>query len=260
MNRWTKVLACVLVFSGVALVAAQQEPDMAGPRDGERFRRGALATLTVRGDAQLEKPADQLQIALSVVTEGKEAANVLDENSTHTQAVIDAMLKAGLDKKEYQTGGLNVHPMYSQRPGNGRGESWTPEIVGFRAVHRLQIKTTKLEMIGAIIDAASDAGVNTIDSISFGLADPRKHRQESIDVATRNAISDAQTLAAAAKLRLVRILSINLDQAQAIPFEQNVRMGREMMAMDAGMAPPVQAGDVSVYSSVTVVYEIEPLE
>lgn len=256
MNRLTTIVACALALAGAAFVAAQQEGP-GGPREMERGRfRGAPATLTVRGDAQLEKAADQLQISLSVVTEGKEAANVLSENSEQTQAAIDAMLKAGLEKSEYETGGLNVHPVYTQPPRNHDG-SWTPEISGFRAVHRLNIKTKKLELIGKIIDAASDAGVNAIDSISFGLADPRKHRQESIEVATRNAMNDAKALAAAADLRLVRVLSINLDDARAEPYQQKMMMAREMRAMDAGIAPPVQAGDVTVYSSVTVVYEIE---
>jgi uncharacterized protein YggE len=258
MNRITKILACALAFASVGLVAATQQ-DQGMARDGERGRfRGAPATLTVRGEALLDKPADQLQIALSVVTEGKEAAQVLEENSRQTQAVIDAMLRAGLDKKEYQTGGLNVHPLYSQRPRAAAGEEWSPEIVGFRASHRLNIKTTKLELIGSIIGAASEAGANTIDSISFGLADPRTHRQESIKAATENAVADAKTLAEAAGIRLVRILSINLDHAHAQPFQRDMMMGRQMMAMEAGAGgPPVQGGDVNVQASVTVVYEIE---
>jgi hypothetical protein len=212
----------------------------------------------VRGEAQLEKPADQLQISLSVVNEGKEASQVLKENSRMAQDVIDAMLRAGLDKKEYETGGLNVHPIYSQRPKTA-GSDWMPEIVGFRASHRLNIKTKKLELIGEIIDAASEAGVNTIDSIGFGLADPRTHREESIRVATANALADARTMAQAAELRLVRILSINMDGAYSpVPYQQ---MERKMMAMDGGAGgPPVTAGDVTVHSSVTVVYEIESLE
>jgi len=257
MNRVTKVLACALAFATVALVAAQQDGGF--PRDGERGRqRGAMATLTVRGDAQLNKPADQLQISLSVVNEGKEASNVLNENSEMTQNVIDAMLKAGLDKKDYQTGGLNVQPVYSQRPRTASGEAWRPEIVGFRAVHRLNIKTTKLDMIGKIIDAASDAGVNTIDSISFGIADHRKHRQESIEEATANAVKDAETMAAAAHLRLVRIVSINLDNAQAQVMRQEMMMSR-VAAMDGG-GPPIEAGDVTVQASVTIVYEVEQAE
>lgn len=257
MNRRTKFFACATALAIAGLVTAQQgRPE--GDRDRDFPRRGALATLTVQGDAQLEKPADQLQIALSVVNEGKEAAEVLEENSEHTQEVIEAMLDAGLEDDEYQTGGLNVQPVYSHRPRNA-ADDWRPEIVAFRASHRLNIKTTKLELIGEIIDAASKAGVNAIDSINFGLADHRTHRQESIRAATENALADAKTLADAADLRLVRILSINLDHAHAQVARQD--MMRRTMAMEgAAGGPPIEAGDVTVQASVTVVYEIEQVD
>lgn len=252
MNRMSKLFACVIVLGTVGLALAQDDVPPGVRGDRNRAQRPP-ATMTVRGEAQLEKPADQMQISLSVVNDGKEASDVLEENSKMTQNAIDAMLKAGLEKKEYQTGGLNVSPIYSQRPRNA-DETWRPEIIGYRASHRLNIKTTKLDLIGKVIDAASDAGVNGIDSISFGLADTRKHRQESIEAATQNAIADARTLAAASHVRLVRIISINLDQAHAEPFQP--QMGR-LMAMDAGSGPPINAGDVNVSASVTIVYEID---
>jgi len=258
MNHMLKIAACVVVLATVSFVTAQD--DAAGPGRGgrmERVRQPAL--LTVRGEARLEKPADQLQIALSVVNQGKEASQVLKENSKLTSSVIDAMKKAGLDDKEYETGNLSVHPVYSQRPSNKMHDEWHPEIVGFTAVHRLHVKTTKLELIGDIIGAASDAGVNAIDSIGFGLADPRTHRQEAIKAATANAVADAKTLAEAAGVRLVRVMSINLDDAQSMPLQP--MMARDMMMMEAKAGgPPVQAGDVTVSSSVTVVYEIEQSE
>jgi uncharacterized protein YggE len=55
----------------------------------------------------------------------------------------------------------------------------------------------------------------------------------------------------------VRIVSINLDNAQAQVMRQEMMMSR--VAMDSG-GPPIEAGDVTVHASVTVVYEVEPMQ
>ena len=214
-----------------------------------------VPVLTVRGDAQLEKPADELRIRVAVVTESDEAPAALRENSRQMNDVIDALKKTGLTDKEYQTSQFQIQPVYSRRPRQADA-TWKPKIIGYRVSNSLNVKTKKLELAGELIQAANEAGANSIDSISFGLADPRTHRVEAIRAATANALTDARTLADAASLRLVRVLSITLDQAaapQPIPMIQRMSAG---MAMAEAAPPPIQPGDVTVRANVTVVYEI----
>ena len=214
-----------------------------------------VPVLTVRGDAQLDKPADELRIRVGVVTESDEATIALRENSRQMNDVIDALKKTGLTDKEYQTSQFQIQPMYTRRPRQAPVD-WKPKIVGYRVSNSLNVKTKKLELAGELIQAANEAGANSIDSISFGLADPRTHRAEAIRAATANALTDARTLAEAAGLRLVRVLSITLDQAAApppIPIMQRMSAG---MAMAEAAPPPIQPGDVTVHANVTVVYEI----
>ncbi len=213
-----------------------------------------VPVLTVRGAAQLEKPADQLRIRVGVVTESDEAPTALRENSRQMNDVIDALKRTGLTDKEYQTSQFQIQPVYTRRPRQAPVD-WKARIIGYRVSNSLNVKTKKLDLAGELIQAANEAGANSIDSISFGLADPRTHRSEAIRVATANAIADATTLAAAAGLRLVRVLSITLDQAAAprpIPI-QRMSAG---MAMAEAAPPPIQPGDVTVHASVTVQYEI----
>ena len=213
-----------------------------------------VPSLTVRGDAQLDKPADELRIRVGVVTESDEAPTALRENSRQMNDVIDALKKTGLTDKEYQTSQFQIQPMYTRRTRQSPVD-WKPKIIGYRVSNSLNVKTKKLELAGELIQAANEAGANSIDSISFGLADPRTHRAEAIRAATANALTDARTLAEAAGLRLVRVLSITLDQAaapQPIPI-QRMSAG---MAMAEAAPPPIQPGDVTVRASVTVRYEI----
>lgn len=238
----------------IALCLALAAATTAFGGDGSKLED--LPRLTVRGEAVLHKPADQLRLRVAVVTEAEEAPAAVSDNTTHMEAVIAALKKVGLDETEYQTGRFSITPRYS-RPPRGATDEWVRRIIGYEVSNSLSIRTKKLDLAGKIIQAANNAGANSIDAITFDLANPRTHRAEAIAAATGNARSDAAILARAADLRLVRILTITLDQNQATP------PGPQMLRAEAayGVAatpPPIQPGDVPVRASVTIVYEIAP--
>jgi uncharacterized protein YggE len=214
--------------------------------------------LTVRGDAELRKPADLLRLQVGVVTEDPEPAAALSRNSRQMQDVIRALEKAGLDREGYQTGRFSIRPDYERRPRNA-GADWRPRIVGYTVTNSLSIRTKKLELAGKLIEAANEAGANSIGAVGFDLADPRAHRAEAIATATTNARSDARTLAGAAGLRLVRIIAITLDDAGWRPPVPTMARAGAAMA-EARVAPPVEPGEVTVRAGVTLVYEVEPVD
>lgn len=217
-----------------------------------------IPRLTVNGQAELEKPADQLRIRLGVVTENAEAETAMAENSERMQQVIEALADVGLTPDEYQTGRFQIQPIHS-RPPRSPEPDWRPRIVAYRVTNSLNIKTQQLDKAGELLQAATEAGVNNIESVNFDLANPRVHRAEAITVAATNARFDAEALAQAMGVRLVRVLSVNLDHAfvQPMPYE---RLGMERaVAADVMVAsPPIHPGDVTVRANVTVVYEIAP--
>jgi len=220
---------------------------------------GTVPQLTVRGDAQLSKPADRAKLSIGVVTEAEDSAEALELNSVRTQSVLDALRRIGLSEGEYQTGRFRVRPVYSPRPKQAP-RSWRPQIIGYEVSNTLNVKTTQLELAGKLIQAASEAGANTIDNIRFDLEDRRKFRDEAIALAASHARSDARTLALASGVKLVRILSVNLDNVGSIQPRRYEASAMLRAAPEADMAPPIEAGDVSITSSVTVVYEIAEVE
>lgn len=214
--------------------------------------------LYVRGAAELQKPADQLQISIGVVTQHADPSQALSQNSRQMQAVINAVERVGLSDEEYQTGRFQIRPVWSQRPPRQQADSdWRPEIVAYNVTNTVQIKTKQLRLAGELIQAANKAGANTIDSIQFTLADPRVHRAEAIAVATANARSDARALAEAAGVRLEQVVEVRLDDARPLPPPSPMAYDRAM-AMEAEAAPPITPGDVTVRASVNLVYQIAP--
>lgn len=211
--------------------------------------------MTVRGEAELNKPADQLRMSIGVISEDPDAQKALDDNSKAMEKVVDALNKAGLDKGEYQTGRFRVSPMYSRRPPRAE-EDWRPQITGYQVTNTIDVKTKKLDLAGKLIQAANKAGANTINGITFDMADNRTHRAEAIREATKNARDDAKVLTEAAGVRIVRVLSVRLDDASPIvDYRSQMRMGGDM-ALSAP-SPSITPGDVTIRASVTIIYEIK---
>ena len=143
--------------------------------------------------------------------------------------------------------------MYS-RPGRGGG---TREITGFRVTNQVVIKTKKMDMAGPFIGTAGEAGANSVNYVQFDIADPRKHRAEAITQAAHNARADAAVLAEASGVRLMRVLSITLDNAGWQPIRPQYEMARAPTTAGAAVAAaPLQPGDVTIRAGVTIVYEI----
>jgi uncharacterized protein YggE len=216
-----------------------------------------IPKLTVRGQSELEKPADRLNLKIGVVTEHADAREAMTANSSLMNDVLKAVGRVGLKKDEYQTGRFRVRPVYERRP-RGAEQDWQPRILHYEVANSIRVKTQQLDLAGEIIDAATQAGANDVGDIHFDLARPRTYRQEAITKATNNAVKDARTLAEAAGVRLVRLLSINLDQTGLRP--PVARRSRGVAAASMESTPPIAAGDVTVSAGVSLVYEIAPLD
>ncbi|NGX57930.1 MAG: 26 kDa periplasmic immunogenic protein [Chlamydiae bacterium] len=204
--------------------------------------------LSVRGEARIRRPADQLTLNLGVLTEDKTAEKALSENNTAMQSVMDALKNAGLSPSEYQTATFNIRPILTPRPQNPPPE-WYPTVIGFRVTNNLTVRTEKLNLAGSLIDAAIKAGANTVDSVSFSLKDYPTHRADAITQATSQAIADAETLAEAANIQLDKVLNISLDDAVIRPKSY---MAFRTMDVSASIEP----GDVDVTATVTIDYQI----
>ena len=240
-------LVALLALALHASASAHDEHDDGG--NGPKLED--VPRLTVRGEAELERPADQVQMSIGVVTEGNEAGDALKENNRIMKDVVQAIEKAGLSKDDYETGQFRIRPQYSRRPRQPDPE-WKPQIIGYQVVNSVTVKTQKLDLTGKVIQSANEAGANTVEVMGFSLADQRKYRAEAIREATQNAKADAEALADAAGVKLERIITINLDQAPMQPMAMHRAARAEA---DTG-APPIEPGDVTITANVTIVYEI----
>jgi hypothetical protein len=238
----------VLVYLAAGLLCGNA---IAAPLDESQSR----PTLHVQGSALLDKPADQLQMAFSVVTQEETASAAASRNASLMTEVQNALRKAGIAKNELATLNFRIDPIYSQRSKLDSRSDWHPTIQAYRVSNRIRVTTADLTRAGEWIDAAIAAGANSVESIHFGLKDPRIYRDEIIRAATAHAIADAQSLASAASLDLIGILEIILDPGQpVVPIRQRL----ERVAFAQAAPTPIEPGAVKIRASVTVIYEVRP--
>jgi len=212
-----------------------------------------LNKLAVTGEAILYKPADQVILNLGVITEDANASTSLNANNGIMEAVMNAIASTGIDKSEYQTGRFTIDPIYSTPPQNANA-NWRAKITGYRVSNIVNIQTSKLNMVGKLIDAASKAGANSIGDISFNLSDHQKYRAEAIKAAAKNAIDDATALADATQLKLDKILTIELDPLDPPQPLYKSNYALRSASFDAGTS--IESGDIEVRAKVAVTYEI----
>ncbi len=247
-SRSCKVLASMLMMLfSVAVVADKSEEP-------------TPAELHVRGEAKIMVAPDQVSVVLGVTSEAGSAKKAIASNNRKMNEVIRALQLLGLSESDYKTRRFNVQPIWSSRP-KGADKQWSSKIVAYRVDNSLHVTTQQLDVLGELIAATTEAGANQVNSIHFSLANPRQYRAKVIASAMANAEADAYALAEASGDQIERTLSLRLDNAAASIARPNVAAMKSRMMMDslAEAAPPIDAGDITVSASVSVVYQLAPL-
>ncbi len=206
----------------------------------------AKPMITVTGTGTVEAVPDIATLSIGVTTQGETAAEALTANSAALNAVMVRLTAAGIEARDMQTSNLSLNPNWT---GYDSSSVAGPTIAGYVAANMLTVRVRALDGLGAVLDAAVADGANTLNGLTFGLADP----EPALDAARQEAVADARAradlLATAAGVKLGRVLSISEVAAQMDPGP--------MFRAEASAAPvPVAGGELGLSASVTIFYEI----
>lgn len=204
------------------------------------------ATITVTGEGTVTAAPDLATISLGVTTQGATAGEAMAANSAALATVLERVKAAGVEGRDIQTSILNLNPNWSNSDGSSM-----PVIEGYIATNVVQIRVRDLAGLGGVLDAAVTDGANTLNGVSFGLAEPEPALDEARKEAVAAARARAELLTTAAGVGLGRIVSISENGGYVPPSP--------MYRMEAAMADapvPVEGGEVGVTAMVTITWEI----
>ncbi len=202
--------------------------------------------ITVTGTGTVEAVPDIATLSIGVTTQGETAAEALSANSAALDAVMARLTAAGIAAPDMQTSNLSLNPNWT---GYESSSVTGPTIAGYVASNILTIRLRQLDGLGAVLDAAVADGANTLNGLTFGLADPKPALDEARKEAVADARARAELLATAAGVKLGRVISISEGVAPSDPAP--------MFRAEASAAPvPVAGGEVGLSASVTIFYQI----
>jgi len=208
----------------------------------------APTKVTVTGDATITVSPDAASVVISVVTQGPQATQAQQLNASKTDAVIKAINQAAGAAVEVKTNGYNLVPQHAYAEGK------VPKIAGYEAQNSLLVTIKDLNKIGAVIDAATQAGANSIDRVSFTLTDRNTVSGKALAEATSQAMTKARAIAEAMGGRVTR-----LAEEQEVPSVGN-NVNEVMMDSfieTTRTTTPIQAGPLKVSSRVQLIVEVE---
>ena len=207
-----------------------------------------FTTVTVTGDARVTAQPDTAIVSVSVVTQNRSAVEAQQQNAAQTTAVINA-LKRAAGGGEIKTSGYALVPQRVYK------ENQPPTITGYEARNSISVTLSDLTKVGAAIDAATEAGANNIDGVSFTLRNDRAARGRALAEATREAVAKAETLAQTLGGRVVRIVAVRENGANSprpVIYAQ-----QESFARVAAADTPIEVGTLEISAQAQLVAEIE---
>ncbi len=220
-------------------------------------KEGVRSRVMVVGEADSKVPPDTAVVVLSVVTQSPRALNAQQQNARKSEAVIQAIKQAAGANPDVKTSDYSLEP---QENWNGN----TAKIVGYEARNTVTVNLTALENVGAVVDAATGAGANSVESVSFMLREADAARGQALADASKQAMSKAQAMAQSLGGRITRVVeereggfperAAPTDEISANSASTNVNAGYK--ARQAARTP-VEVGPLNVRSQVYLVVEIE---
>ncbi len=218
---------------------------MAAPTMAEEGTR----RITVVGQGSVEAVPDMATVSMGVISEAKTGAGAMTLNSTTLADVMAQLKAAGIEARDVQTSNLSLSPRWDNK-SSSRGEG--QKIGGFVASNTVTVRVRDLSVLGEVLDAVVQSGANRFNGLHFGLQEPQPVQDAARKVAVADARRKAELYAVAAGVTLGDVLTIS-------EVAQNGG-GPVMMAMGAEMAQsravPVSQGELSVATSVSVIYAI----
>lgn len=215
-----------------------------------------LTRVAVTGESQAKIAPDTAVVTFSVVTQNAQALNAQQENARKSEAVKTAVERlADNTKIEIKTSDYNLSPEQDYYSGK------LPKILGYTVRNTVIASVRDLSQVGAVIDAATKAGANSVESIRFIVREESSANGVALASATRQAMTKAESIAQSLGGRIVRVVETSEG---GIPIQPNISGYDRQSSSNSSMTvakptvtTPVEAGSLNVSSQVVVVVEIE---
>lgn len=233
------IIATAMVMMAVA-VSAQTSSDV------------PPMSIRVTGEATITTTPDQAEIDVAVLTRANTAQRAAADNARETTRVLAEMKKLVGTDGTTSTVGYSVHPEY-RYPREG-GE---PEISGYLATNVVRVTLSDLDRVGDTIDTAIGAGADRVRRIQFTLKNEQAAYAQALKQAATRARLQADALASALALKILRVLSA--VEISGPPIRPLDTFRTAALAAESATTP-VEPGTIDVQARVELTVEVSGVQ
>lgn len=213
--------------------------------DSDAAFRATTFSLSAYGETRVAP--DMATINLGVQTDAPTAAEALKANGARMNQVMAALKKAGIAERDIQTSNLNLNAQYAYE------QNQPPKLTGYQASNQVTVTVRDLTRLGQAVDATVNAGANTVNGISFGLADPRAAEDAARLEAVKALQAKVELYGRATGYKAWRLVNLN-EGGGYTPAPPPVPV-YAMAKREMSDATSVSAGELKVRVDVNAIYE-----
>lgn len=239
MTYWVMVAAAAAAATIPAVAPAQSLPTTVEPLVPAQ---GTI--LDVQAEGRTTRVPDIATIRAGVVSQAPTAAAALADNAQRMARVMASLKRAGIAPRDLATSNVGLSPQYRYADGQA------PAITGYQATNTVSVRFRDVARAGTVLDALVAEGANQIEGPNLSIDRPDAALDEARTDAVKRARARADLYAAAAGMKVVRIISIaeagQNDGGSPVPPMMMVR------AMKADASTDIAPGEKDVTASLSV--------
>lgn len=263
MTGWIAIgLLAVVMLAGFYFISTQiQAPEVSVSTYPET--KAILAT----GQSSTKVAPDLLMITLGVETQNKTASDSQAANAQKMEAIKTAIKAQGLTDSDIKTSYFRVEPVTTSHWKCDEGYTDTSTcpreyyttIIGYRTTHVLALSVKDMSKGGDILDAATNAGANKIDSIYFTLqqATKRNLEEQQLSLAAQDAKNRAEKIASGLGVGVGKAKQASESVAYYTVQPRYDYAAAESIPAPGAVSTGLSAGEIEVSATVSASFEIQ---
>ena len=245
MLKTQHILSLVLVFSLACVIKC--DDDILPP------------LLTVTGTGESKAQPDEVSVTVGIQLRDKSVEQVSNATDSRSAAIISYLLSNGVAEKDVQTSYVTLQPYYSYQ--SSQAGQLDPDY--YTATKSITFSLKDLSTYDQIMTGLYDAGINSVDDVTFKVTDIEDSRQEARTKAIANAKQIAEILADGLGAKITGVYSIS--DSSSVPAPRPVIYNAPMaMAASAvssasvadSSGPSIAGGEVTTTSTVSVSFYV----
>ena len=247
MKRGVVITVAAVAFVGILALAGCS----GSSKEGTTVVNAATEhVITVTANNDVKVVPDKARVTVSVSNQADTAADCQETNAQTANAVIDALVAAGVAEKSIQTTNVNLYPM---RDYSGMG---TPTIIGYEMTTTLSVSDLAIADIGSILQDAVAAGATDVGGIQYYSSTYDAAYADALRAAIDAAGEKAQVIATASKVSIGGIVNVTEGyQNTAYRYETGSNYLYAAADMEAASSKAMP-GEIEITAQVTVSFAI----